>query len=309
MCGILPGSANHLKPRGHGRAVGGGVRGLLLGVWLVGCTGEVPDDTAPGACDTPEAVSAYAVEWETDPGPAEAGVETEFTLRVRDQRGCPIEDLQAAHERFVHTLLISTDLASFQHLHHEDSLALTAEDLRSSTWHFPVTFPAAGDYRLVFDYAHQNKYLTSTDWMTVGGAPTQAATPALDYSLERTVGDLVVTMRWDVPPSAGYEASWTTTVRTADGTDVTDLVQWLGADAHAAVATADLEWVSHTHAWFPDMENVAPGHEMPHIYLGPELPFHYTFPNAGPHKVWVQFVREDAPDAPYVAEFAFDVAP
>ncbi|MDP2312350.1 MAG: hypothetical protein Q8P41_05555 [Pseudomonadota bacterium] len=280
---------------------------LVVFLALAGCSG-VADDTGVD-CVGVEPVTAYAVDWATDPAPALAAVDSTFTLKVRDQRGCAIEDLQRAHERIVHTLIVSTDLTSFQHLHQEDSLDLTAEDLRSSTFHFPLTLPAAGDYRLVFDYAHQNQYLTTLDWMTAGGTPAQADTPALDYSTERTVGDLVVTLRWDIEPASGYEASWTALVRTADGTDVTDLVQWLGADGHAAVASADLGWVSHTHAWFPDMETVAPGHDMPHLYLGPDLPFHYTFPNAGPHKMWLQFARADAPDTPYVADFAFDVAP
>ncbi len=282
----------------------------MLGLWIVlaGCAGNEGDDTAADVCTEPEAVAGYAVDWSVEPE-AIAGQESVFTLRVRDQRGCPIEDLQQAHERMVHTLLVSADLASFQHLHHEDVAALTAEDLRSSTYHFPVTFPAAGDYRLVFDYAHLNQYLTSVDWMTVGGSPAQAEAPALDYTMERVVGDLVVALRWDVAPASGYEASWTVTVTTADGTPVVDLVQWLGADGHAAVVSADLGWVSHTHAWFPDMGNVAPGHDMPHLYDGPELPFHYTFPTAGAHKMWVQFARAGAPDAPYVADFAFDVSP
>lgn len=279
-----------------------------LALALLGCSGEPDDTAAVDACAEAAEVTDYAVEWDTEPE-ATAGEETTFTLRVRDQRGCPIEDLQRAHERIVHMLLISSDFTSFQHLHHEDFATLTAEDLQTATYHFPVTFPLAGDYRLVFDYAHQNQYLTSDDWLTVGGAPAVATEPALDYTSPRQVEDLTVALEWDVAPYAGYEASWHVTVTDSTGADVTDLVQWLGADAHAAVASADLAWVSHTHAWFPDMDNVAPGHEMPHLYDGPELPFHFTFPTAGPHKMWIQFARADAPDFAYVADFAFDVAP
>ncbi|MFN7144536.1 MAG: hypothetical protein ACK4YP_12230 [Myxococcota bacterium] len=281
---------------------------MYVWVLLSGCAAGPAEETGAEACATPHEVTDYTVAWDTSPA-ATAGQETTFTLRVRDQEGCPVEDLQQAHERIVHTLLIGRDLASFQHLHHEDFTTLTADDLRASTYRFPVTFPSAGDYRLVFDYAHHNQYLTTTDWMTVGGTPAQADTPALDYTLERAVEDLVVTLAWQIEPYAGYEASWEITVRTADGADVTDLVQWLGADGHAAVASADLGWVNHTHAWFPDMENVAPGHEMPHLYDGPVLPFHFTFPNAGPHKMWLQFARADDPEHVYVADFAFDVAP
>ena len=285
--------------------------GLVLVVLLamLGCVGSEDGDTAADACAADEETTAHTVGWATDPAEASAGEESIFTAKIRDQRGCPIEDLQRAHERMLHTLFISQDLASFQHLHQEDSAELTATDLRDSTFHFPVTLPTAGEYRLVFDYAHENQYLASDDWMTVGGAPAQAAAPVLDYTTERAVGGLVVSLRWDVEPAAGYESAWNVTIRTESGEDVTDLVQWLGADAHAAVASADLGFVSHTHAWFPGMEDLAPSHEMPVFYTGPDLPFHYTFPTAGAHKMWIQFARADAPDAPYVADFAFDVAP
>jgi len=280
--------------------------GLMM---AFGCTGAV-EDTAetPDVCAEAVEVTDYAVDWSTAPE-AVAGDETTLSIAVRDQRGCPIPDLQVAHERFVHTLLISADLTSFQHLHHEDFTEITGYDIKDSAFAFPVTFPVAGDYRLVFDYAHQNQYVTTEDWLTVGGEPAQSAEPALDYTLVRTVDDLTVTLRWDVEPFAGFEASWAVTVTDAEGADVTDLVQWLGADGHAAVASADLAWVSHTHAWYPGMEDVPPGHDMAWIYKGPELPFHFTFPTPGPYKMWVQFARTDAPDTPYVADFAFDVAP
>lgn len=292
----------------------------MLALALFGCTGEVVDDTGePDVCADATDISGYDVTWSADPEPM-AGEASTFTLRVRDQRGCPVEDLQTAHERVVHTLVIGEDLASFQHVHQEDFTALTADNMRTSTFAFPLTLPTAGDYRLVFDYAHRNAYHTSVDWMTVGGSPTMGAAPVLDYGDTREVDGLIVRLAWDIAPYAGFEASWTVTVCDPAGepaaagsaceglgAEITDVVQWLGADAHAAVAAADLGWVSHTHAWFPDMENVAPGHDMPHLYDGPQLPFHFTFPAAGPHKMWVQFAREGAPDVPYVADFAFDV--
>jgi hypothetical protein len=90
---------------------------------------------------------------------------------------------------------------------------------------------------------------------------------------------------------------------------VTDLVPWLGADAHAAFVSLDLAWTSHTHAWFPGMENMTPGMEMPPLYTGPTVPFHFLFERAGAHKAWVQFARADDPETPYVVPFVFEVAP
>ena len=270
---------------------------------LLACAGESTDPCA----SEPDEDKVFTVSWETDPSPVEAGVEATFTERVRDQRDCPVEDLVAAHERITHTLFISEDLSSFQHLHMEDFTTLSGEDLKASTFSFPVTLPLAGTYRLVFDYAWQNQDLASNDWMTVGGSPAMGE-PVLDYTTEWDVRDVHLALRWDVPPVAGYESIWTVTVTDLAGNDISDVVQYLGADAHAAVVSADLEWTSHTHAWFPGMEDVAPGHDMPAINHGPELPFHYTFPVSGPHKMWVQFAR-DGVDETYVVPFVFDVAP
>jgi hypothetical protein len=279
-------------------------------VWLWACAGSGSDDTATGdPCAASAAITDYSVDFSTDPATPTAGEEATFTLQVLDQRGCPVQSLQQAHERMVHTIFISQDLSAFQHLHEEDFTTITADDLRTATFHFPVTLPMSGDYRLVFDFADANQYLARDGWMTADGSPAQSDTLALDYSSPRVTDGLSVSLEWDVAPYAGLEAEWTIHIQTADGTDVTDLVQWLGADAHAAVATSDLAYVSHTHAWFPDMDGTPPGHTMPHLYSGPDLPFHYVFPTAGTYKMWVQFAREDAPDAPYLVDFAFDVAP
>ncbi|MDP2308964.1 MAG: hypothetical protein Q8P18_23275 [Pseudomonadota bacterium] len=265
------------------------------------------DSAAPDPACTPSG-TGYAIPSWTDPAPIEAGVEVEYWFTVEDDAGCPIEDLQQAHERMVHTLFISRDLSSFQHEHHEDHHALTADVLRSATYHFPVTFPLAGDYLALYDFAHQNQYLNLTNWLTVGGEPAQMAAPVPDLSTVRDVEGMQIELRWDVAPFAGYEASFTVIV-TESGADVTDFAQYLGADGHAAFVTHDLAFSTHTHAWFPGMEDMGPGMEMPHLYLGPELPFHYTFPTPGPHRMWVQFSRQADPERPFTVPFDFEVAP
>lgn len=52
---------------------------------------------------------------------------------------------------------------------------------------------------------------------------------------------------------------------------------------------------------------MTPGMTMPHVYDGPDLPFHYTFPVSGTYKMWVQFVRASAPDTIYAVPFAFTI--
>lgn len=263
------------------------------------CTRLDPDRTGDGA---------YQVVWTPDPAPITAGVPTEFRYQVLGPEGEIVDDLQLNHERMIHFLAISADLESFQHLHHEDTYPVTAETLRCGDWHTPLTVPFSGRYRLGFDYAHENQWLATHDWMDAGGEVPQRDAPVIDPATAVDVDGVHVEITWDTPAVAGFEAQWNIVV-TEDGTDVTDLVQWLGADAHAVVISEDGEFLSHTHAWIPGVENMTPGMEMPHQYPGPYVPFHFTFPSAGWHKMWVQFARAAAPDSPYTVPFWFEVAP
>lgn len=271
-------------------------------MWLlIGCGGPLADT----ASTTP--VTGYDVTWSISPDPAVAGEPATFTWQVVDQLGRPIEDLQQTHERMVHVAFLSRDLEEFQHVHHEDYAELDVEDLREATFTFPLTLATTGDYRVVFDFAHQNVYQhVEDDFVTAGDVP-QLDSPAIDTVTERVVDGLTVALTWDTAPRAGYEAAWSVEVTDAAGEPVTDVVQYLGADAHAVMVASDLGWLTHTHAWFPGMENTAPGHDMPHLYDGPSIPFKYVFPAAGDYKMWVQFARSDAPDAPYTVPFWFEV--
>lgn len=273
---------------------------LLLS--LLGC--KWAGSLASGTEGVP--VTGYDVEWSIDPEVPVAGSPAELGYSVVDQLGRPIEDLQSNHQRLVHVNLISRDLASFQHLHHEDFADLTADDLREATFHFPVTFPAAGETLVVFDFAHQNVYQEAKGWISVDGEPAQLDAPRCDDATEVDVDGVHAELVWDIAPVAGYESAFRL-VLSDDAGDVEDVAQWLGADGHAVIASEDLSVVGHTHAWYPGMENVAVGHDMEHVYGGPDLPFHYTFADGGSYRMWVQFAREDAPDSPITAPFCFEV--
>ena len=270
---------------------------------LLACTGS--KDSTPQ--DSDPIPSSYLVNWSTSPD-AVAGAEVEFTLQVTDQDGNAIEDLQQEHQRMVHTIFISQDLTDFQHLHQEDFTDLTVENLKNATFSFPITLKKAGSYKLGFDYAHRNQYLHTEDWMEVSGEPL-AGTPTPDTATTALIDDMELSLTWDLAPMAGFETSWVLTVKDTDGNPVTDITPWLGADAHAIVTDIDLTSIGHTHAWVPGMETAPPGHDMPHTYPGPILPFHYTFLNAGTYKMWIQFARDRDPSKVYTVPFWFTVSP
>ncbi len=277
-------------------------------IWiLLACTGD-PADTGEVIDSGAGEITSYVVNWWTDPEPMIAQEGAEFYTQITDQGGNSIEDLQTNHERIVHNIFVSADLESFTHTHMEDFYTLTVDDLRNSTFHFPLTLPLSGSYLGIFDYAHENQWLKSTDLIDVGGDVPQLSAVNQDFSTSRASGDLEVSITWDVAPIAGYESAFTVHVQTATGEDVTDLIQYLGADAHMAVVAEDLSFASHTHAWFPGMEDMSPTMDMPHLNPGPDLPFHFTFGAAGTYKMWVQFVRESDPENVHAVPFMFVVS-
>ena len=274
---------------------------------LLGCVGT--EDPLDSAADTDATVvTEYNLDWSTDPEPLAAASEGTFTIQVTDQDGHPIDDLQMNHERMVHTMFVSADWTSFSHLHHEDFADLNVDDIREATFHFPLRLPLAGPYFMMFGYAHANRWLFAEDRMEVGGAPVQASAPDTTATDQVVVDDLVVSLTWNSEPLAEYESSWNVHITEADGTPVEDLVQYLGADAHCALVNESVTWGSHTHAWFPDMDAMAPGMDMPHLFPGPDVPFAYTFPAGGNYKMWIQFARESTPGRVYEAPFVFKVA-
>lgn len=282
----------------------------MFALALAACTSKESSEDSGETTDsgTPP-VSSYLVDWWTDPEPAEAGEQVEFYEHVTDQNGNSLDDLQSNHERYVHTIFVSHDLASFTHTHMEDFTdPLPTDAIRNSTFDFPITYPLSGDYLVIFDYARENQWLQTLDTVSIGGDVAQLDSPLEDFSTTVASGDLVVTLTWDVEPLAGYEAAFTVHITTAAGDDVTDLTQWLGADGHCVMVDEGLGWASHTHAWFPGMDSMTPSMSMPHLYDGPDLPFHYVFPVGGTYKLWAQFLRTSEPDTVYAVPFMFTVA-
>lgn len=260
--------------------------------------------------DVPGTITeAYDVRWVTTPSPAIAGQEVDFQLTVLGLDGEPVQDLQVNHDRLVHTVFISSDLKTFLHRHQEDVRPVTADQLRAGTLSFPVTFPTSGRYRVAFDFAHQNLWLQTTDFVDVAGEPRQEEAPDLSGGATWEGDGIQATLSWTGPAQVGGEAAWEVTLRTSEGDDITDLTQWLASDGHCVFASADLAWVSHTHAWFSGVGDMAPSMEMPHLYSGPTVPFRAWLPVGGDWRMWCQFARASAPDDIITVTFPFVVTP
>ena len=282
------------------------VRVLLLPLPLLAACSDKGDDS--GAAADP-LVTSFQLHWWADPEPATANQESEIFFQILDQDGAPVENLQQNHERMAHMVFISGDLSSFEHKHHEDYAAITADDLRSSTFHVPEAFPYSGTFLLAIDFAYANTYQQLSDTLDVEGDVPQLEAPVEDLSTTVSVDGVTADFSWEISPYAGLESVLWVHLTDEDGADITDLVQWLGADAHLVMVKEDLTGLAHTHAYVDGMDSLPPDHSMPQEWTGPDLPFHVTLPYPGVYKSWLQFTREGAPDTPVTVPFMFEVSP
>ncbi len=260
-------------------------------LWLfLACETATPDDTANDTATT--GTGEYVVEWSTEPAPPEAAGITEITAQVLGPDGAPVRDLILFHGAFLHTFLIPKDLSAFGHAHQEDDEEVSGEDLDIATFKIHAEFPVGGPYLVDFDFAQGNSYLSFVDSADVVGEPMQGDAPVENDATSVVAEGLTASIAWSAAPIAGVESVWTLHLVDDLGADVTDIVQWGGADAHVEMVDFAGTSFYHTHAYFPGMADSPPGHDMPHVYPGPDIEFHYVFPAAGRYRMWIQFARE-----------------
>ncbi|MFJ8862433.1 hypothetical protein ACIRD8_28900 [Streptomyces sp. NPDC102451] len=196
---------------------------------------------------------------------------SELRFAVLDRAGRPVTAFQREHDKELHLILASHDLATYRHLH-----PVRAAD---GTWSVPVELPAAGDYRVFADFTPAGRNapdLTLGADLAVSG-PYKAAElpkPARTAEVDGYTVTLNGTLRPDVPERLMF------TVR-KDGRPVTDLQPYLGAYGHlVALRAGDLAYL-HVH---PDG---APGDGS--TEPGPGVSFTATAPSPASYRLFLDF--------------------
>jgi hypothetical protein len=177
--------------------------------------------------------------------------------------------LEKVHEKPVHLIVVSKDLAWFDHIHPEpvpgDALSVT------------YTFPSAGDYWLYADYTAPGEPPAVARFsLTVGGELRQAA--ALQNEL-------------NVQFSAPLQIEANRDVPLAFTLPFNDLQPWLGAWAHIMIVSADGENFIHAHP-LEGTPDAVHSHLAPMPGPSPSTIRTQTgFRSAGVYKLWFQFQR------------------
>ncbi|MFD0555977.1 hypothetical protein FB566_1196 [Stackebrandtia endophytica] len=232
--------------------------------------------TEPGGLS----VAADGYRLVTDSDMLTTGKKTEFGFQIIGPDGEPVTSFTPQHEKEIHLIVVRRDLTDYQHLHPETD--------GSGTWHAPITFAEAGQYRFFADFLPEGADSGLTLGIDVAVAGDYRPLALAEPNTTATVDGYDVTL--DTAPAAGEATTLTLTVD-KDGEPVTDLEPYLGAYGHlVSLRDGDLAYL-HVH---PDESETA----------GPEVSFSTTFPTPGAYRLFFDFQHGDTVRT---AEFTVEV--
>ena len=245
----------------------------------------------------------YTVDLKTsEPPVAGKPVTLEIEIRYADTKQ-PVTDFELVHERLLHFIMTTADMAWFEHQHPKRG----EDGVFRLTW----TFPHPGDYRLYADFTpadgdNQVKLLP----FTVGGGSASTVPLRADTRLRKEIGDLrfELQVRPGVPLRMEKPALFTYTVRDRQNRPVKELQPYIGAMGHLLAISQDGKEVIHTHALQTASHSMESGRPRVTPAMlserGPVLSFMTTLPTSGLYKTWAQFMYRNRV---YTVPFTFDV--
>ena len=291
---------------------------LAAGCAITKSPGSTGSETHPAA-GTTSATAKFRAELAADPATIKAGEPTTLSFTMKDTQGAIAHDLQIVHEKPMHLLIVSNDLAEFSHLH-----PIPQPDGTLKVTH---TFPNGGDYKLYADFTPANSLQVVEQIAVKVSGNERAKQPlAADTVVTKSVDGISVTLAPDNLPKSGEAVMLNFKVADAkSGRPVTDLQRYLGEYAHFVIINESLNDFLHAHPMTRAEHNAGDGqsdqgahsdhdkhdntaqkhHDQPgarpHSHAAEastkaspsEVAAHTTFPKAGLYKVWAQFQRAD----------------
>ena len=275
-------------------------------VFMVACGSATKTDVPANANSIvpTDIKKAFKVEFKSEPAVIQAGSAATLTLTVKNEQGKVVTDLQIVHEKLMHLLIVSKDLAEFYHIH-----PAIQPDGSFTVQH---VFPNGGEYRLYADITPKDsgQIVEQIDVKVAGTErPKEALVP--DTKFEKTVDGLRVVMSPNAETQAGKELELNfKAFDAASGKPATDLQKYLGATAHFVIISEDLKDYLHVHPMEKgeSMDSMKMGGQMSDDHAkddqdnssmkkadiksaSPEIMAHTTFARAGMYKLWAQFQR------------------
>ena len=221
-----------------------------------------------------------------------AGQLIRLSFQARDAANKPVRHLEYVHERPLHLLIVSDDLAEFDHIHPE----LVAGD-RYEVTH---TFQHGGRYRLYADFTPPGSaQRIETFELSLTGKPRAAIPLQADESWTKERDGLQLTLASKQPFHAGEDTEFTFAIRdAATGKPPENLMPFLGAWAHFVFIDEAKQSFIHAHpieAGTTKTANIqAHIHDAASLGDPPsEIRVLTNFSRPGLYKLWAQFQRGD----------------
>lgn len=172
----------------------------------------------------------------------EAGKAAPMVFTLKDAKGTPVKDLDTVHEKVLHLLVVSKDLAWFAHEH--------PTRRADGTFTMPMTFPAGGEYTLYFDFMPKGSPQQVVPVKVTATGVAKAAVPlTVDADKPKTIDGFTVALDTEGKINAGGKAHMSFTI-TKDGNPpqpVTTLRPYLGAMGHLVIISQDGTQFVHAH--------------------------------------------------------------
>ena len=202
-----------------------------------------------------------------------AGEQQMLAFQVQEREGTPLMQYKAQHDKLMHLIIARNDLSHFQHIHPN----LGAD----GTWRIPVTFPAAGSYRIFADFFPGWGIHPTTLGADIQVAGNFTPEPLPAPSNTATVDGYTVTLSGKLVPG---ESTALTMHVSKNGRPVTDLEPYLAAFGHLVMLRdGDMAYI-HVHPdGHPGDGKTAPG---------PEIVFHAEAPSYGPYRLFLDFQHQ-----------------
>jgi len=191
-----------------------------------------------------------------------------------------LRNLLVVHEHLLHLIVVSEDLAFFDHVH----------PIRQADGSFTIDykFPHGGPYLLFADITPPGERSQVFRLpVTATGDDPPAAKVELSPTLAREIGPYHVEMIVQPRTLVAERETQLAFRLERDGKPVTDLSPYIGAMGHCVIISEDTQWYLHSHPQQFVMALPADARG------GPEVAFHTMFPRPGRYKVWGQFKRGD----------------
>jgi hypothetical protein len=269
--------------------------GLAIGCyWMTGRNLS----SARAAIATSAPTAGFRAELRTEPTTPKAGEPVSLSFMVKNAKGSTVRFLQFVHEKPLHLLIISDDLAEFYHIHPE----MQVDD----SYGLKHTFPYGGRYRLYADYTPPGCGTIVEQFEVRIEGPERPRVPlAADGLLTKTSDGLRVELTSDKTIRAGEDLMLKFALSDERTNEpVNNLQLYLGSLAHFVIVGEDLNEFIHAHpldagevfdpSQAPDPHLHDP-RQLAKTLIGPspaEVSAYVQFPRAGRYKLWAQFQRE-----------------